>query len=183
MLRIRSTGTAALSLTLLAAFALAASAGAWPGAGPGHGAGPHGRFLERQLERLDLPAETRSAVQAVLDESKAARQELHQQIRAAHESMRALLEKDPVDEAAVMAQADAIGALMTQSRKQELGTLIRVRSLLTPEQRAELDAQMQARRERGWHGKRGGPGGPEGCEHGKPMPHEDRAATPAEPQS
>jgi len=160
MLRIRSPRSAVLALTLVAGVALAGRGFAWPGGGPGGGPaggpGPHGRFLERQLDALNLPADTRAKIQAVLDASRPGQQALHQQMRTAHESMRALLEADPVDEQAVMTQADSIGALMTQSRKQELATLIQVRGLLTSDQRALLDQQMQEHHARGWHGAKGG---------------------------
>jgi Spy/CpxP family protein refolding chaperone len=49
-----------------------------------------------------------------------------------------------------MAQADAVGAAMTEHRKHELRTLIRVRALLTPEDRAELtELMLHHRRGRG----------------------------------
>jgi Spy/CpxP family protein refolding chaperone len=58
------------------------------------------------------------------------------------------LEQEDPDEAAVMEQAEAIGALRTESRKQGLRTLLDVRALLTPEQRDDLYGPM---------GGRGGP--------------------------
>ena len=158
-----------VSISLFAALALAASAFAWPGGGPG-GRGP-GFHLQRQLEKLELPAETRTQVDAVLAESRTRQEALHQQIRAAHDSMRSLLDQGSVDEAAVMAQADTLGSLMTEARKDDLKTLIQVRSLLTPEQRAALDQNMEKHREGGWH-KRHGKGG---CEHGDAKP--DQAGT------
>lgn len=173
MLRIRTLQS--VSLSLFAALALATSAVAWPGGG--HGG--KGFFLQRQLEKLELPAETRSQVDAVLAESRTRQEALHEQIRAAHESMRSLLDQGSVDEAAVMAQADTIGSLMTEARKDDLKTLIQVRSLLTSEQRAALDQQMEKRRE-DWRGKRHGKGGD--CEHGA-KPDEARTTPPADVQS
>ena len=166
MSRIRSFQTAVI-FSLFVGLALATSAFARPG----HGPGPHGRYFERQLEELALPAETRSAVQAVLDESKSGQDAQREQIRAAHESIRALLDQDKVDEAAVMEQADAIGALMTEKRKTHLRTLIRVRNLLTVEQRAALDQQLQERRA-DRHGKR--------CDRGGEQPS---TAAPGDVQS
>jgi Spy/CpxP family protein refolding chaperone len=166
MLRNRSLRTVTLSLCL--ALALAASAFARPG-GPGKGF-----LLERQIEKLELPAETRAKVDAVLADARTHQEALHEQIRTAHEAMRKLLDQEIVDETAVMAQADAIGALMTEARKDDLRSLIQVRSLLTPEQRASLDQQMEKRAER-WHGKRHREHG--GCDHGAAKP--DQAAAPA----
>jgi Spy/CpxP family protein refolding chaperone len=170
MLHIRKLQT--VSLSLFVALALATSAFARPGGGPGHGPGK-GFFLQRQIEKLELPAETRTQVDAVLAASRTRQDALHEQIRAAHESMRSLLDGESVDEAAVMAQADAVGSLMTEARKDDLKTLIQVRSLLTPEQRAALDQQMEKRREHR-HGKRHGKGD---CGHGEAKP--DQAAAPA----
>ena len=171
MLRFHKLQT--VSISLFAALALAASAFAWPGGGHGPGKG-RGFFLQRQLEKLELPAETRTKVDAVFAESRTSQEKLHEQIRAAHDSMRALLDQDSVDEAAVMAQADSIGALMTQARKQDLKTLIQVRSLLTPEQRASLDQQMEQGREH-WKGMRHGKGGD--CDHGA-KPDQAASTTP-----
>ena len=52
--------------------------------------------------------------------------------------MRALLSQEVPDEAAVMRQADAIGALELAARKQRLQVMLRIRALLTPAQRQEL---------------------------------------------
>jgi Spy/CpxP family protein refolding chaperone len=179
MLRIRSFQTAVLTLGM--GLALAAAGAARGDHGPGMGMGGPGRtaFLERQLQQLHLPAQTQSSVDAVLAHSRTQQDALGDQIRAAHESMKGLLEQDTPDEAAVMAQADAIGQLMTQQRKNDLHTLIQVRSLLNPEQRAQLDQQIQDRRDHPWMGKRGG----EGCSHGDAKPGETGTAPPADVQS
>jgi len=78
---------------------------------------------------------------------------------AAHEQMHALLAADVPDEAAVMQQAERIGALETDERKTRLRGMLQIRALLTPEQRALLVEIHEARRsrrgdDRGW---RGGP--------------------------
>jgi Spy/CpxP family protein refolding chaperone len=125
------------AVALVAGLVLAAAASARP-----EGPGRHGFSLEDKVAKLELPAETSAAVQKVLDEARPEGEALMQKAREAHEAMRALLEKDPADEAAVMAQADVAGAAMTEHRKHELRTLIRVRALLTPEDRAELSEMM-----------------------------------------
>jgi hypothetical protein len=63
--------------------------------------------------------------------------------------MRTLLSQEVPNEAAVMQQADAIGALEIAIRKQRLQVMLRIRALLTPAQRQELmrlQATWQARR-------------------------------------
>jgi Spy/CpxP family protein refolding chaperone len=107
---------------------------------PDHHRGPGAGLdqLERRVEGLGLDAETSQAVYAVLDaarqEGRGLRTQLHQQ----HEALRALLEQDTPDEAAVLAQVDKLGALQTEERKQEMRAFLKVRSLLTPEQRQAL---------------------------------------------
>jgi Spy/CpxP family protein refolding chaperone len=117
------------------------------------GGGPPGFFLEKAVAKLELPAEQKTAVQAVIDQAKPTGEKLREDVKTAHEAMRTLLEQPTVDEAAVMAQADAVGAAMTESRKHDLRTLLQVRALLTPEQRTQFEKLMQEKRERHgrWH--------------------------------
>jgi len=106
--------------------------------------------LERLVETLGLDEKTQTEVNQILDASNAEYQELRRKLREADERMRALLEQEKPDEAAVMAQADTIGTLETEARKQRLRTMLRVRSFLTPEQRAKLLEMMHTRRSRGF---------------------------------
>jgi hypothetical protein len=63
--------------------------------------------------------------------------------------MRALLSQEGPNEAAVMQQADAIGALELAARKQRLQVMLRIRALLTPAQRQELIRLQEI-----WHTRR-----------------------------
>jgi Spy/CpxP family protein refolding chaperone len=120
--------------------------GSWGPPGPSPA-----RFIEENAERLGLDAETRAAIQEIAAGSRAAERELRGRIRDAHGHMRELLEADQPDESAVMAQADVIGALEVEERKKMLSAVLRIRALLTPEQRAEL---VRIREELGpprWH--------------------------------
>ncbi len=75
-----------------------------------------------------------------------------------------LLSQDDPDEAAVMQQAETIGKVETEMHKHRLSTLLAVRALLTPEQRAELTRIREEMRGegRGRGGWRRGPGPPPG---------------------
>jgi len=159
MLRIRSRNPSELGLALALALTLALGLASAGTAHPGMGPGPREGFFERKLDSLGLAPETRAAVQKLLDDARPTREAARQQIRQAHDAMKALLDAEPVDEAAVMSQADKIGALMTASHKQELRTMIQVRALLSPEERTRLEQMMQEHRE-GWHRGPHGPGGP-----------------------
>jgi Spy/CpxP family protein refolding chaperone len=130
---------------------------------PGHSPA---RFIQENAERLGLDAETRATIEKIATGSRDAERDLRSRIHAAHEQMRELLDADQPDEAAVMAQADAIGALELEGRKQMLSALLRIRALLTPEQRAEL---VRIREELG-------------PPHGPPWHHRDDAGCEPPPE-
>ena len=108
--------------------------------------------LERAIESVELPPEVRSQIDALLDVSHSSRRGLHRELRGAREEMRELLEADDPQEDAILAQAEVIGRLQVSLEKDRLMTLLRIRALLTPQQRdsltAALELRMQRRRER-----------------------------------
>jgi Spy/CpxP family protein refolding chaperone len=106
---------------------------------------PHEGRLERLVETLGLDEDTLAKVNTVIESSKAEHQALRRKLREAHERMRSLLEQENPDEAAVMAQADTIGALKTEAQKQRLRTMLQVRAFLTPEQRTKLLELLRTR--------------------------------------
>jgi Spy/CpxP family protein refolding chaperone len=123
-----------------------------PARGPGPGPGPQpGRFVERHAERLGLDEETQAALQEIVDEARKRGEELEIELRDAHEQMRDLLSQEEPDESAVMRQAEAIGELELEERKNRLRATLRIRALLTPEQREEL---IRIREESGPRGVR-----------------------------
>lgn len=106
---------------------------------PPREAGAHPeRFLAEYAERLGLEAETLAAIRAIAEAAHQQRQVLGAQLHAAHAQMRALLSQALPDTAAVMQQADAIGALELAERQNRLQAILRIRALLTPAQRQEL---------------------------------------------
>jgi Spy/CpxP family protein refolding chaperone len=108
--------------------------------GPGghhRGPGPHG-FLEEHAAQLGLDDGTRGAIDEIVDESQERARELRRELRGLHREMRDLLSQETPDEVAVMQQAEAIGQAETELHKYRLQTLIKIRALLTDEQRAEL---------------------------------------------
>jgi len=116
-----------------------------PGAAPrGAPAGPpsygyHSGFIERHAKRLELSDETVKALRAEVEKSRDENERIRKEIEAAQFGLRKLLEQDLPDEKAVMNQADKITALVGEQRKNQLRSAIKVRSMLTPKQRAELD--------------------------------------------
>lgn len=127
---------------LLAGFSVAGLSLAQP-TGPPRGHGPRPgpppeRFIEEHAERLGLGDETLETLHEIVDESRQRGKALRVELRDAHEKMRELLSREEPDESAVMKQAEAIGELELEERKNRLRATLRIRALLTPEQREEL---------------------------------------------
>lgn len=110
--------------------------------------GPGG-FVEKHADQLDLDAETREAIDAIVVRSGARDEELDASTRAAYGRLHALLEQDAPDVDAVMATAEEIGTLKGESRKNMLGAMLEIRARLTPEQREQLVELREERKERG----------------------------------
>ena len=114
---------------------------------------PEARLIERHAEALGLDAETVAAVKKLADES---REEDKKGLEATSKSwarMRELLDQELPDEAALLEQAAAISRASGEAHKRRLLTTLRVRALLTPEQRAKfMELRKTARPPR--------PGGP-----------------------
>jgi Spy/CpxP family protein refolding chaperone len=97
-----------------------------------------GAFIEENAEVLGLNDETLGAIRSIVGESKDTGDQLHAKLRELHKGMKALLAQDSPDEAAVMRQVDAIGAAEVEMQRHRLGTMLKIRALLTPEQREEM---------------------------------------------
>ena len=117
---------------------------------------PHGGpkpldLVEGAIPDLALDAETESAVYEVLDAARETRRAYRSELRDAHEELRGLLEADEPDPEAVMAQADELGALAIEARKEGLRTLLELQGLLDSDQR---EALRSAVRQGGFEGGR-----------------------------
>jgi Spy/CpxP family protein refolding chaperone len=153
---------ACLALPLGAGVARAELPGGRP---PERGAAPWAppdARLEQQLRELGLDSTQLAKTQAILADAKRTREEIDGRLQKAFEEMRTLLEQDTPNEAAVMSQADRIGAIRTEGRKAMLHALLAVRADLTPAQRQKLNEMM--RRDgppwrRGKHGQGAGAAG------------------------
>ena len=129
------------------------TAGLWaqpPGPSARHT--PPGSRLERLVEELGLDARTLARVDALIDTSRAKKRTLRRQLREAHEQMHSMLEEEAPGETALLAQVDRIGRLRTELRKEQLKTMLRVRALLSPEQRARLLERLNKSPGRGRRG-------------------------------
>jgi Spy/CpxP family protein refolding chaperone len=99
--------------------------------------------LEEKLDALNLDDAKRTAIHETLEAGRVAQDDLRSQLRKARQGLRAMLQDEQPDQDKVMAQAEVIGGLVTEQRKQALHTWLTVRALLTPEQRASLREAMR----------------------------------------
>lgn len=131
-----------IAIALCSGFAVLlpqSSIAAPPHGGPRFGGGPHfERLYEEHAEELGLDPETIAAIRAIVDSSEERAKELEAQSVRAHDALRALLSEDLPDESTVMKATDEVGRIETQLRKHRLATMLRIRALLTPEQRERL---------------------------------------------
>jgi Spy/CpxP family protein refolding chaperone len=122
-----------------AAFLLAGVAAAQVTLGPRVGPGvAEVRLVERSAEKLELDEKTIAAVQELAAEASARDEKLNEQMREVRLKLRDLLDEALPEEAALMKQATAMSSLGLDMQKHQLETSLRVRKLLTPEQRTKL---------------------------------------------
>lgn len=116
---------------------------------PRHRGGPGpGGMIDRYAERLGLDDGTRAKIREIAGESRRRGEAIKERLERAHDEMRGLLSRDAPDEAAVMRQAEVISALELEERKSRLRSMLRIRALLTPDQRAELVRILERERPR-----------------------------------
>lgn len=126
------------------------------GHGAGHG-GKHkgGKFLsprhfERLADDLKIEPKMRASLAAQLEAARVERDAQSDAVHAEKKALRALLDADAPDRAAVLAQVERIGAKKLAIKTLQITTMLDLRAALSPEQRAQLKVRMQER-----HGKRG----------------------------
>ena len=142
---------ASFPLAIAALAALIAFAGQALGQPPhgrphGPGAGHEGRPMGR-MEGMDLDPATRAEIDAIVAETRAAGEQLREELESAELGMRELLSQDAPALDLVMAQAELIGELETERRKHRLATMLAIRALFSDEERAALQQQRMERRD------------------------------------
>jgi len=149
-MRIKTIFILGLAVALVSLVGAAAARAPFGGSfhGP-RGGDHHERFLERYADRLGVDDETRSRIEQKFDASRKQAEPLHIALREAHHELHEMLRAEEPDRDAILDQADRIGALEVELRKLRLTTLLEVRGMLTPEQRAEMvaihDERMRSR--------------------------------------
>ena len=138
MQRAHTLTMALVVLSLTAGLSLPTSAFARP---EGRGADRLTR-LEERIDRLGLDYQTRTTIHTTIDEAQATLHDIRSQLQESHQQLRALMAQEAPDHA-VLDQSDRIGSLEAEYRKHTLSTLLAIRALLTPEQRASLRESRQ----------------------------------------
>ena len=168
----------ALVLAALMAVGGVALARKGPGGPGGHG-GPKAelnlRMLERAAGQIGLEDATLSQIKDRVYESEKKGIDLKAKLELAKLELRRALDGDNPVKADVMKRVAEVGDLETRLRQHQIGLMLDVRALLTPEQRKQLKQIRSERRanrakrgkrgkrgERGERGRRGGRGGPDG---------------------
>jgi Spy/CpxP family protein refolding chaperone len=111
------------------------------------------RLVERNAERLELDEKTVAAVQALATEAGGQEEKRNKQMRDERLKLRDLLNEELPEEAALMKQVKVVSDLGVAIQKLQMETTLRVRKLLTPEQRKQLmelrkNVRQQQRRRR-----------------------------------
>ena len=99
---------------------------------------PEARLIEREAEKLGVDEETAAAVKKLADESREEEAKALEVTKNAWTRMRELLDQELPDEAALLEQAALISRASSEAQKRRLLLSLRVRALLTPEQRTKF---------------------------------------------
>ncbi|MFL2935234.1 MAG: Spy/CpxP family protein refolding chaperone [Myxococcota bacterium] len=110
-------------------------------------------FPNKLLEEVGVDETVRAEISSLSESSEVQARNMHQEIHDARKGLRGLLEEEAPDPALVMKQVDTIGALEIKADKHRLSTMLSIRALLTPEQRAELEELHEVHRDKR-HGRK-----------------------------
>jgi protein CpxP len=110
--------------------------------------GDRGDGMDKLLEQLDLTPEQSQNIEAIKEQSKTATESLRSQMQTQHQEMRSLLASDASTEQ-LRQQHQQVEELHQQLGNNRFETMLRIREVLTSEQRAKIAELMEQH-----HGKR-----------------------------
>lgn len=102
-------------------------------------------LVMKHAPELGIDDKQRSAIKEAVQRSQAKFLDAQWELQAEAEKMVKLLQASPVDEGAVLAQADRVMDLERQIKKTHLALLVRIKNVLTDTQKAKLQ-ELRARR-------------------------------------
>jgi periplasmic protein CpxP/Spy len=111
---------------------------------------------DKWQEQLNLSTDQKAQIKQIRDQERSASEGLRQQMKAAAEKQKSLMTGNATDDQ-LRQQHREIQALRQQVSERRFDTMLKIRQVLTPEQRVKAAQLMQERR---GHGRRhGGSGG------------------------
>jgi len=114
-----------------------------------------GALVALYADELGLDDETLTTIQEIISSTHERGRALRFEREEAHRRLNFMLSLDEPDETEVLDQAVKIGRIRIEESKHRLSTLLRIRTLLTPEQRRQLaELQRRAPREQQWRDAR-----------------------------
>lgn len=117
-----------------------------PRGGPrGGGMGMMGMGGMPWVDELNLSTEQTEQIRTIRDQARTDTTELRQQLWAAHQEMRTLMASDASADQ-LRSQHQEVQDLMQQLGDEHFDTMLEIRDVLTPEQRAQLAELQQQRR-------------------------------------
>lgn len=102
-------------------------------------------LVMKHAPELGIDDKQRAAIKEVVQRSQAKFLDAQWELQAEAEKMVKLLQVSPVDEGAVLAQADRVMDLERQIKKTHLALLVRIKNVLTDTQKAKLQ-ELRAKR-------------------------------------
>ena len=144
--------TSFLIMPALLVFSLSSPAFANHG-GKKHGGQKHGPNFQAYIEELGLDENTLAKIKEIRRADRDNKLELKFKVEKARNRLKDLLQEDNPRESAVMDAADDVGELETAMRKSRLRTMLKINSLLTPEQRTNF-RKLQRQRKHQKHEKK-----------------------------
>jgi periplasmic protein CpxP/Spy len=107
--------------------------------------GDRGDGMDKLLEQLDLTPEQSQNIEAIKEQSKTATESLRSQMQTQHQEMRSLLASDASTEQ-LRQQHQQVEELHQQLGNNRFETMLRIREVLTSEQRAKIAELMEQHR-------------------------------------
>lgn len=114
--------------------------------GSRRGPPPFEDILERNADRLGLDERTRAEIRSIADATREKARGLEEGLHGLHAEMRGILDQATPDLDSALRQAERVGAMETELHKLRLESMLKIRALLTPQQREELVRIHEERR-------------------------------------
>ncbi|MGD1921676.1 MAG: Spy/CpxP family protein refolding chaperone [Pleurocapsa sp.] len=107
--------------------------------------GKRGRGLDKLMQQLDLTPEQSQQIEAIQEDSREIAEDLKEQMRSQREEMKSLMASD-ADAGELRTQHQEAQSLHQQASNNRFETMLSIREVLTPEQRAEMAELVEQHR-------------------------------------